>query len=203
MSEQTQYKLEYKLLFSMVVAGKSATFAEGAMKKFLDSYNLPEAPPLEIVGRMYLDGVLGAALRNAKTGNYTKLEKAFVEAAERVLNGSLDLRVCTPSQLEEIPGIGPKTSRFFILWTRPDARVAALDTHILKWLRYLGYKAPKSTPTGKKYEELELAFLAEADKRKMKPAALDTMIWEWCRDGSHKTHGWPPELQQINDAKIQ
>lgn len=202
MKEQTQYKLEYKLLFSLVVAGKSADFAQGVLHKllpepeYLDKYC--HGSPMTYVRDMISCQVLPSELARCRSGNYAKLEKAFRRASELVLSGSLDLRLCTPQELEKVPGIGPKTSRFFILWTRPDARCAALDTHILKWLSYLGYKAPKSTPPkGKKYDELELAFLQEADKRKLKPSELDAMVWEWCWKGMHKTHGWPPELQPI------
>lgn len=202
MKHQTQYKLEYKLLFSLVVAGKSAHFARSAMERFLAGSHAPT--PLRWVNFLWQSPLIGnesgliRQLKIARTGNYSKLEKAFRKAAEAVISEALDLRVCSPSELEKIPGIGPKTSRFFILWTRPNARCAALDTHILKWLKYLGYDAPKSTPVGKKYEELELAFLAEADKRGIPPAKLDEMIWTYCRDGGHKSGTWPVELQPIN-----
>jgi thermostable 8-oxoguanine DNA glycosylase len=78
----------------------------------------------------------------------------------------------------KIHGIGPKTSRFFILWTRPHERYAALDVHILRWLRGLGHNAPRSTPNGRKYGELEKIFLSEADKRGLSPGELDAQVWE-------------------------
>ncbi len=197
MKPQTQYKLEYKLLFSLVVAGKSAKFAEAVMARFLSDKDSEMSPfdwvrllaNTTIVG--FGSGLLGR-LMLVRSGNYTKLERAF----RLIVEADLDLRVCTPEDLEKVPGIGPKTSRFLILWTRPNARYAALDTHILKWLRYLGYNAPLTTPSGKKYAELETIFLTEADKRKIKPAKLDYTIWEYCRDGKHKDGQWPKELQK-------
>lgn len=205
MKEQTQFKLEYKLLFSLIVAGKSANFAKNALARLLGEPDLlgrQYGTPFPMLRHMCgIPGVqadvLRANLKAARTGNYKKLDRAI----KALVAANLDLRACTPQELERIPGIGPKTSRFFILWTRPDARYAALDTHILKWMRYLGYNAPNQTPFGKKYDELELAFLAEADKRGMKPAELDAAIWEWCQVGLHKTMGWPPELRPINGQK--
>lgn len=189
MSEQTQYKLEYKILFALVVAGKNAKFAERVTNALLAISHVDELriSPFFTIRRAIEDGMLLNYLQYCRSGNYGKLERAF----KTLVESSIDLRLCTPQDLEKVPGIGPKTSRFFILWTRPDARFASLDTHILKWLKYLGYNAPKSTPTGKKYEELELAFLSEADKRKCKPVKLDYAIWEYCRDGGHKSGEWP------------
>jgi thermostable 8-oxoguanine DNA glycosylase len=89
----------------------------------------------------------------------------------------INLQTCSPTELETIHGIGPKTARFFIIWTRPDARVAALDVHVLRWLKTLGYDAPSQTPSGKRYVELEIAFLAEADRRRVTPHILDQQIW--------------------------
>jgi endonuclease III len=191
---QTQYKLEYKILFSLVVAGKSAKFAEAVMGRLFAAYPpdaVPCVTPFEAIRRMIATNFVQSRLRGARSGNYGKLEKAF----KALVEADFDLRLCTHQDLEKIPGIGPKTSRFFILWTRPDAQVAALDTHILKWMNYLGHTTIKSTPTGKKYEELEKWFLVEAALRNIKPAKLDYMVWEWCKEGYHK-EGWPTELEK-------
>jgi len=117
---------------------------------------------------------LESKLREARTGNYFKISKAFSEIVSSMVN----LKECQPADLESIYGIGPKTARFFIIWTRPNARVAALDVHILRWLSARGYNAPRQTPTGKKYAELETIFLAEADKRDLTPQRLDEIIWK-------------------------
>jgi thermostable 8-oxoguanine DNA glycosylase len=70
-----------------------------------------------------------------------------------------------------------KTSRCFIIHSRPNAQYAALDTHILKHMRSLGYDTPKSTPSKKQYLHLEKEFLKLAKKADMSPANYDLMIW--------------------------
>jgi thermostable 8-oxoguanine DNA glycosylase len=98
---------------------------------------------------------------------------------QQLAEAGLNLQTCEPADLEKIHGIGPKTARFWILWTRPDARYAALDVHILRWMRERGHKAPKQTPSAPKtYARLEKAFLAEADKRGLTPRELDFKIWQ-------------------------
>lgn len=203
MKRQTQDKLEYKLLYSLVVAGKNATFAENVMKKFLSyaGYDYT-ANPMALVRMLVKNGGLMSHLLDCRTGNYQKLQHAFETVAFAVGGGVLNLKTCTPQDLEAIKGIGPKTSRFFLLWTRKNEQYAALDTHILKWLRYLGHDAPKTTPTGKKYAELEEAFLEEVEKRKTVTSKLDYQIWEWCRDHAKpgvdymKDSFWPKALRR-------
>jgi thermostable 8-oxoguanine DNA glycosylase len=61
--------------------------------------------------------------------------------------------------------------------TRKDARHAGLDTHVLKWLRDLGYDAPKATPSKKQYLAFEKVFVDIADILSMPIATLDLAIW--------------------------
>lgn len=112
-------------------------------------------------------------MRNAKMGCYRKLERSFREIAA----GKPDLRTARPHELERYHGVGRKTSRFAIMWIRPQERFAALDTHVLKWLRFIGHDAPKATPPGEAYERLERIFIQEADRRGFNPRLLDAMIW--------------------------
>lgn len=90
---------------------------------------------------------------------------------------SREIRNYTVEDLEQIHGVGMKTSRFFVVHSRPDQRYTILDTHILKWLGKQGYNVPKSTPPRKRYLELEKTFLDECDKRNRNPAELDLEIW--------------------------
>jgi thermostable 8-oxoguanine DNA glycosylase len=173
MTQERQWQVEASLLYSLIVAGKSAKFAD-AKTALLLAYCLKNEMPFEMLRRKSFDHTLNEALRTIKAGNYTKLTKAFEEIAWK----ELYLETCTPQQLEEIHGIGPKTSRFFIMWIRPNEKYAALDVHVLRWLRSIGVKAPKSTPNGKKYAELEQIFLTEAAKRSKTPRELDLEIWE-------------------------
>jgi len=165
---------QYRLLYSVVVAGKSAEFARRALAQFLAASG--GRAPFKFVQELERAGLLEASIREAKLGNYGKITRAFREIAA----AKLDLEACGPEVLEQIHGIGPKTSRFFILWTRPGERYAALDTHVLKWLRHLGHKAPKATPPRERYRTLELAFLAEADARGVMARTLDGIIWDFC-----------------------
>lgn len=197
-------ELEYRLLYSVVVAGKSASFAENAMRAFLECSFQENIGPFAVVREMIESKVLGACIRSARMGNYTKLERAFTE----IVAAKLDLRNCTVPDLVKIHGIGPKTASFFIIWTRPDARHAALDTHVLKWLTFLGHKVPRSTPAGDLYGKLERIVLAEADKRGVSARDLDARIWEHCSrtrlkwsqvlDGNR----WPSDLWPLRPEEV-
>lgn len=125
--------------------------------------------------RLENEGRLTSVLREVRVGNYRKMHIALLTLFEL----KLDLATCTADELERVPGIGPKTARFFLLWSRPTIRHAALDVHILKWLRKLGHEnVPVQTPQDRKvYKRLEDTFLAEADKRGIEPARLDKQVW--------------------------
>ena len=181
-------KNEYKLIFAMIVAGKTAKFAEAVMVKLFPADRYPDSY-FDQVREWVSQGVLREKLEKARTGNYGKLEKGFTYIAERVWK----LDTITVDQLEKIPGIGPKSSRFFLLWTRPDERVAALDVHVLRWMSEQGYDVPRSTPSGKKYAWIEKQFIAEADKRGVKPRDLDFAIWAVGANHREKT----PEMEDL------
>jgi thermostable 8-oxoguanine DNA glycosylase len=176
----TLAELQKRLLYAMIVAGKSAEFANAVFSRFMRGCSVL---PFSWIAKMGDDELL-ERLTTAKTGNYTKLARGFRE----LVDAAIDLRSCGPEQLEEIHGIGPKTARFWLLWTRPNARYAALDVHILRWLREQGYAAPKATPAYTvRYQQLEKAFLAEADKRGMTPRELDLQIWETAASKRNRT----------------
>lgn len=98
----------------------------------------------------------------------------------------LNLKSCSVDDLENIYGIGPKTARCFLIHSRPNMRFAGLDTHILKYLRGLGYEVPKTTPTGKKYKEIEQIFLNLVDKSGKSVAEFDLEIWRKYSSDSRK-----------------
>lgn len=163
---------QHQLIYSLIVAGKSASFARDAINRLFPGY----PPPFKTVRGWIRRGCLEQKLKAARTGNYTKLGKAL---RQLVSLEDLDLSQCTVADLEAVHGIGPKTARFFVLWTQPGAQCAALDVHVLRWLRSLGYDAPRQTPASRKrYHELERIFLEEAVKRNVSPADLDRKIWE-------------------------
>lgn len=173
------FQLQTRLLFSIVVAGKSAAFADKVLNRWLYQNIQNDELPFDAVKRMEKHE-LKESLVQARTGNYKKLTHCFYSLARADIN----LLQCKPEDLEKIKGIGAKTSRFFLLWTRPNESYAALDVHVLRWLKNQGYKnVPKSTPTGKRYAALEKIFLDECLKRNMKPRDLDWKIW---KEGSEK-----------------
>jgi 3-methyladenine DNA glycosylase/8-oxoguanine DNA glycosylase len=171
--------IEALAIFSICVANKPGDRTQRLVEELLAPCEIPGHPirPFALIRGLiaHSDGNLERRLRGLRFGQYTKLTRALTE----LVNADLDLATCTTEELEAIHGVGPKTSRYFILRTRPGARVAALDTHILKWLRDRGYDAPKATPQSqKRYQQLEATFLAESDALHIDPDRLDAAIWE-------------------------
>jgi thermostable 8-oxoguanine DNA glycosylase len=94
-----------------------------------------------------------------------------------LMKRDFNLKSVTRDELSSIWGIGMKTASCFIMHSRPDAKCAGLDTHVLKYLRDQGIEAPSSTPTSrKKYLELEQKFLGLVPSSKT-PAEFDLDIW--------------------------
>jgi endonuclease III len=177
-------EVQARLMYSVIVAGKSAKFANTVMARWFAANAADEEMPFAVLKRLKDSGKLEASFREARTGNYGKLTAAM----SQVVDMDIDLLTCTPQQLEEIPGIGPKTSRFFIMWIRPEERYAALDVHILRWMKKFGYDVPKSTPqSSKKYAQIEQWFIAEADHMGMTPRELDAIIWDEGSTAANKT----------------
>jgi hypothetical protein len=173
----SEAELQRFLLFAVAVAGKTAKQIDKALDEFL-SFEPAFPLPFLCISRMIDRNLLFSNVKRSKLGQYHKLDRAYREIVKQWRAGQLDLFRCRPEELETIYGIGPKTSRFFVLHSRPGERYAVLDTHILKWLGNLGIKAPKSTPTGRRYQELESDFLRIADDLKVSPAELDASIWQ-------------------------
>ena len=165
---------EWFVLFAICVAGKSAKQAEKKLNEYLDGWT--GVPFKAVRCDLEIDGVLLARLKLCRIGQYKRIDRAFREVSK--LDVTKDLTV---EKLEAIPGIGPKTARFIVLYTDPDAQCVPLDTHILKYLakHYQGAKVPKSTPAaGRKYRELELLFQESAKARGKSVRQLDTEVWQ-------------------------
>jgi hypothetical protein len=168
---RSDYELQEFLLFCVAVAGKSSDM----QARKLDIFLAPHTElPFDRINRLVTQGNFMDVLMQSKIGQYGRIGKAWVNLAQ----SGLDLRTCTVEQLEKIEGIGPKTSRFFLMHSRPNQEVAVLDTHILRWMRSKGWNAPKSTPPIKKYKSLEVAFLMECVWAGMTPAQLDLSVWK-------------------------
>jgi len=171
--DRTDIELEEFLMFSIVVAGKTAATQSKALGRFFDY--IPEAiSPFYVIKTMLSENCLYHYVKQSRLGQYTKITKAFMELIEK----NIDPRTCTLEELESVHGIGPKTARFFLLYTRPNQRYAVLDTHILKFIRdYLDLDVPRSTPSGKKYMELEDKFLEYVDTTGRSIPEVDLEIW--------------------------
>lgn len=181
---RSDIQLQEFILFSIAVAGKTAKIVAQQLENFLNE-NYRSAP-FDKVRDLIATGQLRQALQRAKLGQYDKLTRAFVE----IIN--VDLRKCTVDDLESIHGVGPKTARFFLIHSRPDIQVAALDTHILKFLKLQGYDVPDHTPTGKRYKVLEEAFIKEANLRNRPIAEFDLAIWNYySRNGNNYLKNTP------------
>ena len=153
--DRTIPELEEFLLFCICVAGKQANKTAERLGNILEEYERGEVKsPFLVIQRLLFMKKLEDKLKEYGFGQYRKLTKALTQIAR----SGFDLRKCSVEDLETIHGVGPKTSRYFILHTRKDSKVACLDVHILGYLRGLGHEAPKTTPTGKKYLELEQIF---------------------------------------------
>ena len=181
----TEYKrsiaeLEELLLFCVSVAGKSAGMIAAALDEFLASH--PGKSPLDKIRRLIKRDELLPAIKASRLGKHTRLTRAYAELAA----AKLDLTTCMCEQLEEIHGVGPKTSRFFIVHTRAKQELAVLDTHILRYMKSLGCEnIPASTPTGKRYLQIEQDFLALARREGRDVAEFDLWIWrQYARPGA-------------------
>lgn len=171
---RTEAELEEFLMFAILVAGKTAKTQAKKLEQFLSNCPYAKYTPFQHLEYLVKTNTLTAEMMQYKLGQYKRLLIAFLG----ILRFKGNLKNVTIDELESISGIGSKTARFFVLHSRPDAKVAVLDTHILKWMSEKGYKVPKVTPTKKKYGEIEKLFLQEAINHQLTPADLDLEIWK-------------------------
>lgn len=163
-------ELEEVLLFWVLAAGKKAKIASHKLsillKSCLDS-------PFDYIASIKN---IPNFLKENGVGCYNNKGRTFLELTKSNLN----LKKCSAEDLEKIYGIGMKTSRCFIIHSRPEAKYVGLDTHILKFIRYLGYDVPKSTPNSKsKYLEIEGLFLTLVSDVDLSIADIDLLIWNF------------------------
>ena len=177
------FELEEFLLFCIVVAGKTAYIQAQKLNDFLNSVNkrlmMPEhISPFQSLKSAEQHGILMQEIQKAKLGQYKKIYSAF----KHITENKYDLTNMTPDQLEAIPGVGMKTSRFFLLHSNPNYKnlIAILDTHILKFIREnIDMKAPKSTPTIKlTYKYWEDMFLYWCQCNNKNVAEFDLEVWK-------------------------
>jgi len=163
-------ELELHTLFWMLVAGKSAKTIAKSLNALLAKWHRKGYTPFDIIRTI---PNLIQELQSHGIGCYNFKAKALHD----LVSHNIDLKTCSVEELELIYGCGPKTARCILLHTRANQRLCGLDTHILKFIKDLGYDTPKSTPTGKKYRELEQVFLGLCDNSGYSPAELDLAVW--------------------------
>ena len=180
---RTEAELECFLLFCIVVAGKTAYIQARKLDEFLTSVNkrlmMPEhVNPFQSLKSAEQHGILMEEILKAKLGQYKKIYNGFKYISEREYN----LNRMTPQLLECIPGVGMKTSRFFLLHSDKfyKDKIAILDTHILKFIKEnIDDKAPKSTPTIRvTYKYWEDVFLYWCECNNKNVADFDLEVWK-------------------------
>lgn len=181
--KRTNAELECFLLFCIVVAGKTAYIQARKLDEFLTSINerlmMPEnINPFQTIKSADQHGILMEEIQKAKLGQYKKIYKAFKYISEN----NIDLRKTTPEKLELIPGVGMKSSRFFLLHSDKNWKnnIAILDTHILKFIKeHIDNRAPKSTPSVKlTYKYWESVFLHWCEMSNKDMAEFDLEVWK-------------------------
>jgi len=181
--QRSTAELEEFLLFCIVVAGKTAYIQARKLDEFLTSVNkrlmMPEnINPFQSLKSAEQHGILFEEIKKAKLGQYKKIYSGF----KFITQTDYNLSKMTPQILEKIPGVGMKSSRFFLLHsdTFYKDKIAILDTHILKFIKEnIDDKAPKSTPvipiTYRFWEDMFLSWCRENNKN---VADFDLEVWK-------------------------
>ena len=181
--DRTEEELQLFLLFCIVVAGKTAYIQAEKLEQFLCSVNerlmMPKfVLPFQTLKSAEQHGILMQEIQKAKLGQYRKIYAGFKFISEY----KFDLRKTTTEQLEVIPGVGMKSSRFFLLHSDLNYQnnIAILDTHILKFIKEnIDDRAPKSTPTIRvTYKYWEDVFLYWCELNNKNIADFDLEVWK-------------------------
>lgn len=168
---RTNEELEELIVFCVCVAGHNAMTTAQRLDRLFTQLSAYVAP---FYALRQCQEILPRLLRKVGIGCFNKR----AEYLKDLINKGLNLRTCSVEDLEKVKGIGPKTARFFVLHSRQGVNdIAVLDTHVLKFMKDNGYDVPKSTPTGKRYRQLEIEFLKLAAQSHMNVADFDLSIW--------------------------
>lgn len=179
-------------MFAVLVAGRSAKSMAPKLEALLaHRTRWPTPRDLERPSRMVRrwagakgeSPILEMKLREVRTGQYRRIGRAFQHWA-RFGPDMADHTLLDPGVLEVIPGVGPKTARFFLLYRRPAARVAAIDRHALRFLAECGLPLyPGRMGRAARYAYWEGEFLKRADAALMTPMTMDDLIWRFYARG--------------------
>lgn len=171
----TDFQLEEMIVFCCCVAGKNAMVTSRLLDNFFKAIGVSpfSLMPFEGISK-YTSSNLSNTLREIGIGCYNLKANCLLELSKSKLN----LRTCGLDDLVKIKGIGFKTANFFLLHTRKGHRSSCLDTHVLSYLKDMGYDVPKGSPQSKKkYLEIQDIFLSICDEKKVNPSDFDLQIW--------------------------
>jgi thermostable 8-oxoguanine DNA glycosylase len=171
----TTPQLQETILWWILAAGKNGVTAARCLDSFLSSWSLEKEEPFEVVRKVDFYYNLPLEMKSHGIGCYNNKARSW----RCLVNSGINLKECSLEELESIVGIGPKTARCFLIHSRKNQNYAGLDTHLLKFLRLVGYNAPKSTPPKKSYAYLEKEFLNLVKKSKKTVAEFDLVIWNY------------------------
>jgi len=175
--DRTDSELEELMLFAVCVAGKNARIQAEKLDTFLSNIKLMGITPFQYIQRLEIKGLLLSELQKSKLGKYKLLEQSFKYLASQFQN---ELHAATIEELQDAPGVGMKTARFFVLHSRPNSRVAVIDTHLLKYLKreFPNENVPKVTPQQiSAYRRMERLFLQKCDEEGVAPHQGDLTCW--------------------------
>ena len=193
------FDLELFALFAVCVSNKNADQQSAKLAQFLLMEPTAESP-LDAVQLMMKKGTLRENLVAAKLGQYDKrLVPAFKTLTEINLRTVAweDLMYTAGSKngkraAKGVQGIGQKTAKFFVLHSRAQQRICALDAMILLYAAEQGYPdCPLVTPGDETlYKKIEAFVLdcfdrqaeAEGLTKAERYAVLDLRTWEYYRE---------------------
>lgn len=174
--ERSDHALELFACFAIAVAGKMAKVWNLKVERFFEECG-HTGSPFERIAAMEAEGSLRANMERVRLGKYDLMTRGYPQLAAF---GASWLRTASPDELEAVHGISNKTSRFIVLHSRRDARIAVIDTHMLKYLRAIdAERVPDTIPNGADYLRLQDIVVAEADRLNMGVAEFDLKVWTW------------------------
>ena len=170
--KRTREEREIFWLYCGFSVGKSRDQAQRALGKLLDAGK--GRTPFARIRSLIRAGTLRKELEKTRIGGWTRLEGFLRETIEK----NPDLDGGTVDELQQVHGIAAAKSRFFILYTRANARHAVLDRHILSHLRDQGHDVPDTAPASRRqYARIEALWLQELANSGMTPQQYNLKRW--------------------------